>query len=285
MSQSQIVDLLASHILLWSLGMCLLVVSSVWLASLLFSSIWQRYRDWFEGHFTRIGYIRSYIISGILVTLAFAWAFGECLELAFEKNSETSFDNLLATALHEQAGGLTVKLFGCITLLGGTLAAIVLGVSVGIWLFRRKEYSLLTMWCCGLVGNAALIYFLKLGFQRQRPVFDNPFVTEPYYSFPSGHSMTSIVLYGLLAYLAFHLAPSYANWTTATVLIVIGTLVGLSRMVLGAHYFSDVLGGWVLGFEWVAMSVVGTQIYLSWRGSKTPPDNDRNQLVGRSEAF
>ena len=93
-------------------------------------------------------------------------------------------------------------------------------------------------------------------------MFEDPFSTEPYYSFPSGHSMTAIVLYGLLAYVAYKLVPSSVNWMTTTVLLTIGTLVGMSRLVLGVHYFSDVLGGWIVGFEWVAVWVGGTQIYL-----------------------
>ena len=151
--------------------------------------------------------------------------------------------------------------------------AVVLGSTVGVWLLRKKEYPLLTMWCVGLIGNTTLIHFLKLGFHRPRPVFDDPYVLEPYYSFPSGHTMTSVVLYGLLAYVTFKLAPSYANRTTATLLILLGSLIGMSRLVLGAHFFSDVLGGWVLGLGWVAISVIGTQIYLSWRGSRNPRHN------------
>lgn len=239
-----------------------MLVLFVWLSSLVLKAFWERHRDRMESHFNRIGYVRIYVIAGFLLSLAFAWGFGECIEMAFQKDPASSFDQLFSIALHSEANHSAVEIFGYITLLGDTLTALVLGLLMGLWLLLRKEYSLLTMWCVGLSGNTLLIKFLKSGFQRHRPVFEDPFSTEPYYSFPSGHSMTAIVLYGLLAYVAYKLVPSSVNWMTTTVLLTIGTLVGMSRLVLGVHYFSDVLGGWIVGFEWVAVCVVGTQIYL-----------------------
>lgn len=90
--------------------------------------------------------------------------------------------------------------------------------------------------------------FLKLVLRRERPetLYAANMLFKSY-SFPSGHSFGSIVLYGLLAYLAHVYFADPVALTIAAILGVLIFLVGLSRVYLGAHYVFDVLGGWLLG--------------------------------------
>lgn len=95
------------------------------------------------------------------------------------------------------------------------------------------------------IGANAL---MKLVFQRERP--ETSYVEEMLihsYSFPSGHSAGSMVVYGLLAYLAFHTLPGPWGGIVAVLLGLLILSIGLSRIYLGAHFASDVLGGWALG--------------------------------------
>ncbi len=84
--------------------------------------------------------------------------------------------------------------------------------------------------------------------KRIRP--DTPYVQHMLlksYSFPSGHAYSSFLVGGLLAYLAWKHIRSAWKWLLITGLILTVFLVGLSRIYLGAHFPSDVLGGWILG--------------------------------------
>lgn len=96
---------------------------------------------------------------------------------------------------------------------------------------------------------------LKLLWRRRRPLSD--YVGRMFfktYSFPSGHAASTTPLYGLIAYLLLGIAQP---WSIAAALITacIPILVGASRVYLGAHYATDVLGGWVLGLSGLAVIV------------------------------
>lgn len=100
--------------------------------------------------------------------------------------------------------------------------------------------------------------WLKMWFDRPRPGVDYlPLVNEHYMSFPSGHSMMSLVIYGFLAYLCWQRRFRGAR----RLAIAFGTLVfmiGISRIYLAAHYPGDVLGGFCIGWPclWVAVTTM-----------------------------
>jgi len=84
--------------------------------------------------------------------------------------------------------------------------------------------------------------------ERTRPLTE--YVAGMYvrsYSFPSGHAAGSTIAFGLLAYYGYRLLPSPFNYITLAIFTSLVILVGISRIYLGAHFPSDVIGGWVLG--------------------------------------
>lgn len=104
-------------------------------------------------------------------------------------------------------------------------------------------------------GAAALADYLKSFFERARPAGAALYVTDGTYSFPSGHATAAMALYGFIACLAFVRARTPFSKTLAVVIpAVVTLLVGASRLLLGVHYATDVLGGYLLGAFWVAFA-------------------------------
>ena len=98
---------------------------------------------------------------------------------------------------------------------------------------------------------------LKGWFQRPRPSLPLPLVEEPFYSFPSGHSITVLCLYGFLAYLAStRLRESRQRAAVWCGCGIVTLLVGFSRVYLGAHFPCDVLAGYLVGLPVLAGAIV-----------------------------
>jgi len=105
---------------------------------------------------------------------------------------------------------------------------------------------------------------LKYVFQRPRPHFDDPLLSLSSYSFPSGHTMTATVVFGVLA---SYLFTTTQDWRRRALIVCVAgfliLLVGFSRIYLGVHYLSDVLGAMAEGLAWLALCL--TVVYSIWR--------------------
>lgn len=126
-----------------------------------------------------------------------------------------------------------------------------LGAVACIWLLYRRAWLLLGAWVVGVAGVGLWVRWIKSSVARERP--EVRWVLEQGYSFPSGHSAGTLLCYGMLAWLVFVMAgPRRGRWAAVLAASVV-LAVGLSRIVLGAHYVSDVLAGWMLGLAWMSL--------------------------------
>jgi membrane-associated phospholipid phosphatase len=132
----------------------------------------------------------------------------------------------------------------------GDQVIMVLGILLGLYFIIKRNWKELAMVTFGLVGASSLFLFLSNFFARPRPPTQIWIVlTIP--GFPSGHAITVVVFYGLLAYL---LVPKMRSvfWkvvVVAAALLIIG-FVGFSRVFTGGHYLTDVLAGYAVGIAW-----------------------------------
>ena len=139
-----------------------------------------------------------------------------------------------------------------ITNFGG---AIFLSIAtVMLFLFIKNKKIGLSI-ISNIVIIAVLNQLLKRLLQRPRPT-EFRIVEETGYSFPSGHSMVSMAFYGYLIYLIYrYIKNKYVKWTLITILSILICLIGISRIYLGVHYTSDVLGGFLLSISYLVVYI------------------------------
>jgi undecaprenyl-diphosphatase len=133
-----------------------------------------------------------------------------------------------------------------------------------VWLVWRYREWWLAIWLAvtSAVGTAVQ-QGLKAAVGRERPAWPDPVDSAHYAAFPSGHAMTATVVCGLLLWLLHLYGAGRAVMRIALAVSVVSVLgVGLTRIWLGVHWASDVVGGWLLGALTVALAVL---TYERWR--------------------
>jgi undecaprenyl-diphosphatase len=137
-------------------------------------------------------------------------------------------------------------------------------------LLRRQPRLAVYLLVTG-VGALLLDPSLKLLVGRLRPMVDVPVASAPGNSFPSGHALGSMVAYGAL--LLVFLPAVSGRWKRVFVGVVTAIIlvVGATRVALGVHYVSDVLGGWLLGAAWLGVTAHAFRLWRRETGRPAPP--------------
>ena len=211
-------------------------------------------------------------IVGLLVLIIAGWLFLSMAEDVVSGDRITLVDAQLAAWFHIHATPLFTQFMLVVSNLQGILAMSIYALFFGIFLLRKKQRYWLLALVLAVPGGMLLNVFMKEIFNRARPGFTDPLVTLTTYSFPSGHVAGATLFYGVFAaYLIAHI--SKWRWRIAVVVtaILLVTLVALSRLYLGAHYLSDVLGAAAEGVAWLALCLTITHILWERRAARLTP--------------
>jgi len=126
-------------------------------------------------------------------------------------------------------------------------------VVAGIFLVLTGHKGSAILLIVSAAGGLVLNGVLKLGFDRPRPDVFVHSVHTVSSSFPSGHAMSSAIVYGTVAYLAARLhRRRWARWLVMLFAFIVIVLISASRIYLGVHYPSDVVAGVIIGLSWAA---------------------------------
>lgn len=199
--------------------------------------------------------------AGVFLLLALALFFAAIALALFGRHAAVlaGFDAGLAESLHDQLPLPVLRVIAAITHLGDKLWVISVAAVVLLVLLLRRHGQLALLWAVSLLGILPINGGLKVLFKRVRPLHDHGFIIEPGWSFPSGHAFGAVVFYGMLAYVLLRLSPRFHRAIIAAAMLLIG-LVGISRILLQVHYFSDVLAGYAAGAAWLVLCIGAAEI-------------------------
>ena len=227
------------------------------------SGAWQR----------RLDPDRRYGLRLSLFALAFLLVFipfGFLLKAVLDKSLMVRIDTAAARHLHDwvrnsDAGVTALK---TLTLLGKPIWLATVTALAVLYCWHRKHLRLALFLVVTSVGGGLLDTAVKVAVDRPRPALEFPIATAFGKSFPSGHAMSSVVVYGSLLLVFFPVMTGAWRRRALTGVVALVLVIGFTRLALGVHYISDVLGGYVLGMAWLAASTAAFSIWRVERGRR-----------------
>jgi undecaprenyl-diphosphatase len=201
------------------------------------------------------GWLARWPVIGLIMVLVGSLTFG-----AFAYNVQThgpllQWDVPLSSKLHTEAVNTparTIELLIFGFFVGKELVQVIAVILI-LYFLHKRFWRELSMVLIGFGGGAVIWYSLSRFFDRPRPPAQlGIVVTDP--SFPSGHVISAVVCYGLLAYLFIPKMPSqFWKWVVVIGALLIMAYIGFSRLFLGGHYLSDLIAGYALGIAWAGL--------------------------------
>lgn len=205
------------------------------------------------------GLFGLHVTVGGVVLIAAAWLFGGVAEDLITRDPLTIVDAFISDWFRIHATPSFTARMVFVSAFASTSAALGLCTAASIvLLWKRRWYDLLAL-ALVVPGGALLNRMLKMAFARARPGWGD--VDLLGYSFPSGHTMTATLLYGLVGVFCILFVAQSWWWRALIGALVFAIIcaVGFSRIYLGAHYLSDVVAAFAAGTAWLAICLTAVE--------------------------
>ena len=207
---------------------------------------------------------------GLLLIAAVAIGAGQLVEDAAAGGGIAVVDHPVAGFVAAHRSGWLTPVMRAVSAVGGPLIlAAVTAAAAGLLSVLRRSLGPALLAGLTVAGTGGLTIILKEALGRSRPSLDEALAAAEGHAFPSAHAATAAAVFGILAYLYTARLRSWSArvtvWAGAGMLTA---LVGTSRVYLGVHWTTDVIGGWVFGVVWLAVVVTGWTIFTSHRGGR-----------------
>ena len=201
-----------------------------------------------------IGKIKEFIVKNLKWIILFICLIGFCALAEDVFNKEIMKGDIIGYKIISTflISDFATPIAKFITNFGGAIFLVIATITLFI-VIRNKKIGI------SILSNLAIVTVLnqliKRIFQRPRPT-EYRIIEETGYSFPSGHSMVSMAFYGYFIYLIYkYVKNKYVKWISIILLSLLICLIGISRIYLGVHYTSDVLGGFLISISYLIIYI------------------------------
>ncbi|PKZ65322.1 phosphatase PAP2 family protein [Gordonia terrae] len=182
--------------------------------------------------------------------------------------SPTTIDQNILNWVVENRSEPWISIAEVVTLLGNTVTMTVLTLAVVVALAATRHRVDAVFVGAGVLSGYAVMQALKYSFARDRPPVEDRLLNIDTFSFPSGHAMMTMVVFGLFAVAAYRsFAWVRSHRWVLVIAPVLSILVGLTRIQLAVHWATDVVAGWLFGAIWVVFCTWILLRYEARRGS------------------
>lgn len=196
-------------------------------------------------------------VSMVFLILVFAlclWGLYSVVDFVFE-DGNTSFDEIVFAWIRPHINSTNTRIFNAITFFGSTTFLVPGNLLLIIYfLFFKKDKHNAWKVAAITITNVLVLLLLKNILQRERP--SQSLIAKAHdYSFPSGHTFSSVVFFGMLIYI-IHQNSKHTIIKSCLIIFLAGLVmaVGFSRIYLRMHYASDVIAGFCLGVIWLLLA-------------------------------
>ena len=214
------------------------------------------------------------LLVGLAVVVGFTIAGAEVYDAVAEQDGISRVDQpALATAIALRTATNT-RLATDFTYLGGPIGMpVIAGLVTLAMVWRWRSRTPLVLMVVATAGSLLMTSVGKAVVGRPRPPLAEAVPPYEYaFSFPSGHTLNSTVVAGIVAYLLLRrLRTTWARTVTVVVAVLWAAAMGLSRVFLGHHWLTDVVFGWLVGVAWVALVVTAHRLFLTIRRARADP--------------
>lgn len=201
------------------------------------------------------GLLAKWPIIGLLMVILGGLIFGALVYNLQSHGPLLQWDVPLSNTFHTLAVNspqyiIEIMLFGFFL---GKEFVVVIAVILILYFLHKRFWPEISMVLIGMGGGGLLWYFLSRFFDRPRPEGQVGWiVTDP--SFPSGHTICSVLCYGFLAYLLVPLMPSrFWKWFVIVMAVIVIVFIGFSRLFTASHYLTDLIAGYAVGIAWAGI--------------------------------
>ena len=208
------------------------------------------------------GKISNFVFFGLTFIIAF-YAFVNLSLAIISNGSIIALDSYLVNLFYFYREEWLAVFFSLVTFLGSSSLVIVVAIALIYFFFVKRKFAYILSFVITFFGAEFSVYVLKEVVGRVRPPVDMAFLVENSFSFPSGHATIAVALYGFIIYILFRESGGRSRRMAILFIgVLLIFLIGLSRLYLGVHFLSDVVGGFLLGLLWLIIGIVVSKIIM-----------------------